>query len=267
MSTRLPVHFISHGGGPWPWVDHLAELFTDLKRALEHLVQDLPEVPRAILMISAHWDESEFRVSSGAQPGMIYDYGGIPPYTYCVRYPAPGDPVLAERVHGLIPAAALPTRLDTDRGYDHGTFVPLAVMFPDATIPVVQVSLLRGLDPGQHLALGKALAPLRDEGVLIIGSGLSYHNLAEFDARGREASLAFDTWLQKVLTRLPAAERANSLRRWSEAPAARKAHPREEHLLPLMVAVGAAGSDPGKCDFHQDDVFGAIAVSNFRFGA
>lgn len=236
-----------------------------LEASLQALPATLPERPRAILMVSAHWEEAAFTVMTSPAPAMLYDYGGFPPRTYEVQYPAPGDPVLAERVVALIEAAGLPAARDAQRGFDHGTFCTLAPMYPDADVPVVQLSLRRGLDPAEHLALGRALAPLRDEGVLILGSGFSFHNLRlMFSGAGREPSAAFDAWLQQVM---PAPEgRAQHLQAWAQAPAARQAHAREEHLLPLMVAAGAAETDAASCTYHETAYLGGITASSFRFG-
>jgi len=169
-------------------------------------------------------------------------------------------------VRDLIATAGLPVAFDAERGFDHGAFVPMAVAWPDAAIPLLQLSLRMGLDPATHIALGRALAPLRDEGVLIVGSGLSWHNLRALGPPARGPSQLFDDWLQQTVTS-PAAERAARLLRWSEAPAARAAHPREEHLLPLMVAVGAAQDDAGDCPYREEGVYGGVTVSSFRFGA
>jgi aromatic ring-opening dioxygenase catalytic subunit (LigB family) len=215
-------------------------------------------------MISAHWEETAFTVMDAPAPGMLYDYGGFPPHTYDVVYPAPGDPALAERVVALIEAAGLPAARDSQRGFDHGAFCTLVPMFPQADVPVVQLSLKRGLDPAGHLALGRALAPLRDEGVLILGSGFSFHNLRLYGPSGREPSAAFDGWLQSVLP--SPAGRAERLLAWAQAPAARIAHPREEHLLPLMVAAGAAEGDAVSCNYHETDFMGGVTASSFRFG-
>jgi aromatic ring-opening dioxygenase catalytic subunit (LigB family) len=201
------------------------------------------------------------------QPPMVYDYSGFPAHTYKVVYPAPGAPELAARVQALISAAGLPARLDAQRGFDHGTFAPLVVMYPNADVPVLQVSMKTGLDPAEHLALGRALAPLRDEGILIVGSGLSYHNLRMFGPQAKAPSQAFDTWLQDTLVSCTPAEREARLLQWASAPSARTAHPREDHLIPLMVAVGAAEADPATCVYHEEGVFGGVVVSSFRFDA
>src|SRR5689334_8631112 len=149
-------------------------------------VRDVPPVaPRALLVVSAHWEEPVPTVMTSAHPAMLYDYYGFPPESYQLTWPAPGDPALAGRVRELLGNAGFATAEDTERGFDHGTFVPLKVTYPEAEIPCVQLSLRRGLDPAEHIAMGRALAPLRDEGVLIVGSGMSYHNLRVFGAAGR----------------------------------------------------------------------------------
>lgn len=239
----------------------------NLAAALKQVPQLLGAPPvRAVLMISAHWQEGDFTVMSHARPPMIYDYSGFPENTYQVQYPAPGAPELARQVQGLLQSAGINARLDPERGFDHGSFVPMAVMYPDAKVPVIQMSLQRGLDPQQHLAAGRALAALRNEGILVVGSGLSYHNLSTFGAQAKNPSAAFDDWLQQALVGKNFAQRASALTAWQAAPSARQAHPREEHLLPLMVAVGAAGGDAATRCYHEADFFGGISVSGYRFG-
>jgi aromatic ring-opening dioxygenase catalytic subunit (LigB family) len=264
--TRLPTFFISHGGGPWPWLDgDFRRQFDRLERSLTDIVASLPEKPRALLVISGHWEEDRFTVMSGENPGMVYDYSGFPRHTYEIRYAAPGSPAVAQRVRELLEAAKLPVALDPDRGYDHGTFAPLAVMYPQADVPVVQLSLKRGYSPGEHLALGRALAPLRDEGVLIVGSGLSFHNLRAFGPAARAPSEAFDGWLDQSLS-APPAQRTQRLTRWDAAPAARIAHPQEDHFIPLLVAVGAAEDEPAQRVYHEKDFMGGVTASSYRFG-
>jgi len=265
---RLPTYFISHGGGPWPFMkDQLGGAYDRLEASLRDMPRQIGTPPRAVLMVSAHWEASEFTVMATAQPPMIYDYGGFPPHTYQISYPAPGSPQTAQRVRDLMQAAGIETRMDTERGFDHGMFAPMAVIYPQADVPVLQLSLRRGLDPREHLALGRALAPLRDEGILIVGSGLSYHNLRAFGPHARPASQAFDEWLQQTVVAASPAERSARLINWEAAPAARLAHPREEHLLPLMVAVGAAEAEAATCVYQEDGFMGGVAVSSFRFGA
>jgi aromatic ring-opening dioxygenase catalytic subunit (LigB family) len=195
---------------------------------------------------------------------MLYDYYGFPAASYEIQWPAPGEPALAARVQQLLGAAGFQTASDSQRGFDHGTFIPLKLTYPDANVPTVQLSLKAGLDPAEHLAIGRALAPLRDEGVFIIGSGMTFHNLRAFrDPRSRPIAETFDAWLQDVATR-PAVERDRALANWSIAPMAREAHPREEHLIPLMVIAGAAGGDAGRVGYSG--TFAGIRLSAYHYG-
>jgi len=248
-SPRMPVVYLPHGGGPWPFVEGLgdpAELrpLADYLRSLRDVA---PQRPRAVLMVSAHWEEPVVTVMTSPRPPMLYDYYGFPAASYQVTWPAPGAPALAARVRALLAAAHINTRADAARGFDHGTFVPLKLTWPDADVPTVQLSLREGLDPAEHLAIGRALAPLRDEGVFILGSGMSYHNMQGFFRGGdaATASAAFDAWLGETVA-LDAPARDARLTQWAGAPSARRSHPREEHLLPLMVVAGAAGADRGR---------------------
>lgn len=267
MPTRLPTYFVSHGGGPWPWMkDQYGHAYDKLETSLVDIKRQIGVRPKAVLVVTSHWEAPGFYTSSGTAPGMIYDYGGFPEHTYRVRYPAPGMPELAERAATLLAAGGLVSGVDPHRGFDHGTFSMLYPIYPQADVPVVQLSIRQGYDPEAHLAAGRALVPLRDEGVLIIGSGLSYHNLRQFGPGGRAASHEFDKWLGHTLQGLAPAERKAALLSWSEAPSARAAHPREDHLMPLFVALGAAENDPAARVYHEDDFFGSLAVSSFRFG-
>jgi len=266
-ASVMPTWFIPHGGGPCFFMDwnppHAWDRMADF---LKGLAATLPARPRAIVMVSAHWQESAFTVTSGAQPDLIYDYHGFPPHTYALQYPAPGDPRLAARVAGLLEAAGLPAQQDASRGFDHGMFIPMLLMFPSADIPVVQLSLSSTLDPALHLAAGRALQALRDEGGLNIGSGMSYHNMRGYgDPRSGPISDDFDAWLTGAVQAAPA-QRQQSLTDWAQAPSARLCHPprAEEHLLPLMVVAGAAGQDPGQKVF-SDRVM-ETTLSAFRFG-
>ena len=264
-STRLPTYFISHGGGPWPWLDGpFRRMFDRLEISLRDIAAATPS-PRAVLVVSGHWVAPQFTVQSGQHPGMEYDYGGFPPHTYQIVYPAPGAPAVAARVHELLTAAGIPAAADPARGYDHGTFAPLYVMYPDASVPIVQLSLKRGYRPDEHLAVGRALAPVRDEGVLVLGSGLSWHNLQMIGAAARTPSDRFDDWLAQTLAADPDT-RTRRLLAWDTAPAARTAHPEEDHFLPLMVAVGAAEHDPAYRVYHERDFMGGVTASSYRFG-
>jgi aromatic ring-opening dioxygenase catalytic subunit (LigB family) len=235
-----------------------------MRAYFQALPAELPERPRALLVVSAHWEEEVPTVMSSPRPPILYDYYGFPPASYEIQWPAPGDPALAERVLGLLGGAGIAAATDAERGFDHGTFIPFKLSWPDADVPTIQLSLKAGLDPAEHLAIGRALAPLRDEGVLILGSGMSYHNLRDLRSSSAPAAAReFDAWLQGAAT-ANAGERARRLSDWASAPAARRAHPREEHLLPLMVAAGAAGDDAGRVTFGDDWM--GVRISAFRYG-
>ncbi|HTJ45726.1 MAG TPA: class III extradiol ring-cleavage dioxygenase [Kofleriaceae bacterium] len=264
---RQPVIFLPHGGGPWPFVElgFDREDVDALAGYLRALPNALPEKPRALLVVSAHWEEAVPTVMTAARPTIFYDYYGFPPESYEITWPAPGEPALAARVRSLLEGAGFATGEDATRGYDHGTFIPLKLSYPGADIPTIQLSLERNLDPARHVAIGRALAPLRDEGVLIVGSGMSFHNLRAFrDPRAPAIAQQFDEWLEGAATAAPA-QRDALLEQWADAPAARAAHPREEHLLPLMVVAGAAGSDRGVLGYRGR--FMGVAISAYHFGA
>lgn len=263
--TRMPTYFISHGGGPWPWIDQMRRGFAALETSLAAMPEEFPETPKAILMISGHWEAREVRVMHSPKPPMVYDYYNFPPHTYQITYPAPGAPAIAERAAELIRTAGLPVVLDDTQGYDHGTFVPAYIMYPKADIPVFQVSMLETYDPEDHFRMGRALAPLRDEGVVIVGSGLSYHNLRMFGPQAKVPSAAFDTWLGETLQKAPEA-RTKSLIDWESAPYARICHQQEDHLVPLFTALGAAESEAATMTYHEDNVFGGVTASSWRFG-
>ena len=268
MNTRLPTYFLSHGGGPWPYLEgNFRRAFDRLEQSLHDIRRELGNAPSSVLVISGHWEENGFAISSGAQPGMVYDYSGFPEETYRIRYEAPGSPELAARVQTLLSGGGIQARLDAERGYDHGTFSIMKPLYPEEDIPLVQLSIDPGYDPELHLKLGRLLAPLRDEGVLIIGSGASYHNLREaMGSKGIEPSRAFDAWLQDTLVHAEPEERTSRLIDWERAPFARAAHPREDHLIPLMAVVGAAENEAGSVVYHQKDLFGGMTASSFRFG-
>ena len=283
----LPTLYIPHGGGPWPFMDPSRQRpdgsvsigdgdFRDwayspsnpwdgLAVFLRGLAATVQPAPRAVLVVSGHWEEDPVAINAQAQPPLLFDYYGFPPHTYQLRYPAPGDPMLAQEIRQLLEDAGIPVRTETRRGLDHGVFVPFLLVYPRADMPIVQVSLRSGLDAAQNLALGAALAPLRRRGVLIVGSGMSFHNLGVRSMANTPIpeSDAFDAWLGAVAS--DPAGRNRALLAWRSAPAARFAHPREEHLLPLMVAAGAAAEDRGERIFN--DVMLGWRISGFRFGA
>ena len=263
--ARLPTYFISHGGGPWPWLPNMRQMLASLEVSLARMPAEIGEVPKAICMVSGHWEEDSFTVMTAPTPGMVYDYGGFPPETYKIIYPAPGAPQIAQRTAELIKAAGLPVALDAKRGFDHGTFAPAYVMYPKAEVPIYQVSLQHGYNPAAHFALGRALAPLRDEGVLIVGSGLSYHNLRLFGPGAKVPSAAFDAWLAETMAKTGKA-RTQALLDWESAPYARTCHAQEDHLVPLFAALGAAEDDTAKLVYHDANVFGGVTASSYKFG-
>ncbi len=236
-----PVLFIPHGGGPLPLLGDQSH-----QEMIDFLKSITPELgkPDTILIISAHWEESCVTITSGESPSLIYDYYGFPDAAYDITYPAPGDPELANTLFKLLKDQGIDARLDGQRGFDHGLFVPLKIMFPEANIPCVQLSLINTLDPTKHIDIGAALSSLRQKNVLIIGSGFSFHNMrAFFSSQSSDPDLeneAFENWLVETCTSdtLPDTEREQRLVNWHQAPAASYCHPREEHLLPLHVCFG-----------------------------
>lgn len=258
----LPSYYIPHGGGPCFFMDDPAGAWKGMAAFLRALPDTLPVRPRAILVISGHWETEGFALTSHPRPPLLFDYYGFPAHTYQLRYDAPGAPELAQHAANLLSEAGLAARLDPERGLDHGAFVPLKVALPDAQIPVVEMSLDESLDPELHLAAGRALAPLREEGVLILGTGMSFHNLRALgDPRVLLPSLQFDSWLNATID-APASARALALTHWHQAPSARICHPRPEHLLPLMVASGASHAAGQRV--YNEQVLGSM-ISGFRF--
>lgn len=263
MSTpyRFPAIYLSHGGGPWPFMDLGQEMRSAMKPLaayLESLVSGLPRRPRAALMVSAHWEEQVATLMTSPRPPMLYDYSGFPASTYELQWPAPGAPDLAPRVRAMLEQAGFAVATDPSRGFDHGTFVPMMLALPNADLPVLQLSLLSDMDPARHIAIGEALEPLRDDGILLLGSGNSYHNMRGFGRASSAApSKAFDDWLVQTVG-MDARSRRTRLIEWASAPGARACHPREEHLMPLHVMAGAAGTEPGRASLQVE----VMAVHN-----
>lgn len=233
---------------------------------LKKITSELGE-PAAILVISAHWEEEQATITSSSHPEIIYDYYGFPAEAYTIQYAAPGNPGLAKEIHALLMASGITARLDEQRGFDHGLFVPLKLMYPQAQIPCIQLSLLKNLDPRKHIALGKAIASLREKNILIIGSGMSFHNLKTFFSSDIDSSRendAFDHWLIETCTDPAISSKARKQRliEWEKAPFARFCHPREEHLLPLHVCYGIAcfGTPIAKIAFN-DQIMGKKVTS------
>ncbi len=266
-SARMPTWFIPHGGGPCFFMDWSPpDAWNLMADFLKNLAATLPRTPKAIVMVSAHWLEPHFAVTSGAQPELIYDYYGFPPHTYELTYPAPGEPALADQIVKTLNAAGIASAPNRQRGFDHGMFIPLKLIFPQANIPVVQLSLHNSLDPQQHLQAGRALESLRDQDVLIIGSGMSFHNMRGYgNPHFGPISDDFDAWLTKAVESSPQ-ERHRLLTQWEQAHGARQCHPprAEEHLIPLMTVAGAASQEAGRKVF-SDRVM-ETTLSAFCFG-
>ncbi len=267
----MPSLYISHGGGPcffMDWPGPPPNPWDPLAVYLRGTAGKLPHKPSAVLVVSSHWEEPVVTINTGAAPPLLFDYYNFPPHTYQLKYPAPGAPELAERVRQLLAQAGVPTGEEPARGFDHGVFVPFLLLYPDADVPVLQISLRHDLDPRFHLDFGRALMALRQEGVLIVGSGFSFHNLSAFFGPNREIlapeSRRFDDWLTKVVESSDSHARDAQLTDWANAPGGRACHPREEHLLPLMVAAGAAGPDRGRRVFAGD--FLGLAYSCYQWG-
>jgi 4,5-DOPA dioxygenase extradiol len=261
IENKAQIIYFSHGGGPLPilgdpghkaMVDFMVKLPSQLNK------------PDLILVISAHWEESVATLMGAQKPVMFYDYYGFPEAAYEITYPAPGSPELASQVAALLSANNIPARIDLERGFDHGLFIPLKLMYPQADIPCLQLSLLRGLDAKAHIALGKALRGLKGMNILVVGSGFSFHNLRAFSWQSIDApdpaNEAFQDWLIDVCTgSYTQSEREILLVDWVKAPSARYCHPRAEHLLPLHVCQAMADK-PGKLVF-DDKILGKRGVA------
>lgn len=235
--------FLSHGAGPMPLLGDAGH--QEMVSCLETIASSIPK-PDALLVISAHWEAAEPVITAGRSPALIYDYYGFPEASYHIQYPCAGSPELAGEIHKLLENTGIEAGLDAARGFDHGVFVPLKIMYPDADIPCVQLSLVGTLDPSRHIEIGRAIRPLGKKNVLIIGSGFSFHNMKAFSTpntlESQQLNRAFEEWLELTCCSSDYSEdeRAKLLVRWSDAPGARYCHPREEHLLPLHVCYGVA---------------------------
>ncbi len=261
MESKAQVVYFSHGGGPLPILgDPEHRAMVDFMRRLPAQLRR----PDVIVVVSAHWEEQAATVLGAEYPRMFYDYYGFPQAAYSIQYPGPGSPELAKRITGLLEEQHIPSKVDAQRGFDHGHFIPLKLMYPEADIPSIQLSLLRGLDPAAHIALGKALRGLGDLNILVIGSGFSFHNLGAFSWQSGggpdRANDAFQDWLIETCTgAMPQAEREQRLTEWEAAPSARSCHPREEHLLPVHVCAGMADK-PATLVF-DDHILGKRSVA------
>lgn len=265
-ANRQPAIFLSHGGGPCFWMDFPPPVgpggFDGLRNHFAGLLDTLPARPSAIVVITAHWETPAVTVSAACAPTMLFDYYGFPKHTYELTYPAPGAPSLAARIANLLREAGVDHAVDTHRGFDHGVFVPMLIVDPSAQIPVVMVSIRSDFDVAKHIDAGRALAPLRDQGVLILGSGNTWHG--SIGPTAASASHAFDDWVTTTLTDVDASRRKAALCQWEHAPHAREAQKREDHLMPLMVVAGAAGGDTAHRSFQG--TVGSLSVACYRFG-
>ena len=225
-----------------------------------------PSKPRAVLVVTAHWEADPVRVMAKARPGMFFDYYGFPAESYEYEFLAEGDPGLAATVKSLLSDAKIDCDLDADRDYDHGVFVPGLLAYPKGDVPFVAMSLHASLDADTHLDIGRALSPLRDDGVLILASGMSFHNMRKFNSKTQVAGAVFDKALSEAVMTKTASTRAHALRHWATLPDARDAHPREEHLLPLLVAAGATDDRDTPHRIFHDTLLGA-QVSAFHFSS
>eukprot|EP01125_Pyxidicula_operculata_P011422 TRINITY_DN3743_c0_g1_i2.p1 TRINITY_DN3743_c0_g1~~TRINITY_DN3743_c0_g1_i2.p1 ORF type:complete len:292 (-),score=62.29 TRINITY_DN3743_c0_g1_i2:1013-1888(-) len=274
-TNRMPAFFISHGGGPCFFMDSTpGDVFYEMSRGsepakwyLNFAKKFVPRKPKAIILISAHWEESVVHITSQPNPKLYFDYYGFPDHTYKLTYPAPGNPELAQRIHTILQNASIESVLDKKRDFDHGVFIPLKLIYPDADVPIVQISLLSSMSPSQHIKIGQALSPLRDEDYLIIGSGAATHNLREiFSGRKSSWVKGWNEWLSNTLTsnQISKEERTQRLIDWSKAPSARDAHPREEHLIPLHVVAGTSNGESAK-QIYDKVVAGCFSLASFQW--
>jgi 4,5-DOPA dioxygenase extradiol len=271
---RFPAVFVNHGGGPLPLLGRQPELVQNMKDIVEkHLP---PEPPKAIVVLSAHWESNPIKITAGERPAMDYDYYNFPPETYKYSYPAPGSPDLAEKIQILLGEQGLKSELDKERGFDHGVFIPLMIMYPDANIPVVCVSLHDSLSAEINMNIGKALQSLRDEDVLILGSGYAFHNMKALfnpSEQSVQASIDFNLWLKDTILSGDSVDLLQKLKEWDKAPGARISHPREEHLLPLLMVAAAGGNasiprliyDTTGTDNRQAEQLTQHAVTGYLF--
>jgi len=263
----MPVYFIPHGGGPCFFMGEDGgppPLWRNMADFLSGIITSLEVRPRALLIVSSHWETDVPTVHAGERPDLLFDYYGFPEHTYRLRWDAPGAPDVAAEAAALLRKAGLAAATETERGWDHGVFVPMMLAVPGADIATAEISLCRSLDPALHLEIGRALAPLREQGVLIIGSGLSVHNMRDAGPAVVDRASSFADALSAVVTAADPRDRDAGLTRWEALPNARFAHPREEHLLPLMVAAGAAGSDRGVVVYREQMM--GWTYEGYRFG-
>ncbi len=260
MTTRMPSVFISHGAPSLVLEQGPVQDF------LRSLSTRLPARPTAIICASAHWPTAQVQLGTTTAPAKrfntIHDFGGFPAAMYALRYPALSAPALAEQAVELLNTAGIAAALESERGLDHGVWVPLSLAWPDADVPVIPLSVQPALDGAHHLAVGRALAGLRDAGVLVIGSGSAVHNLAALGAEGQPPPAWASAFMQWLLSAVKTGD-IDALANWRAAPFAARNHPTPEHFLPLLVAAGA-GAGPGEI-WHHSFAYGSLAMTTVAF--
>ncbi|KAF0691135.1 hypothetical protein As57867_017519, partial [Aphanomyces stellatus] len=250
VCRKAPAVFVNHGAGPFPILKPITDPRHGSTRAfLENVapqwlgLKDPATKPAAIVLVSAHFEEAVVTISSGEAHDLYYDYYGFPDEAYSLTYKAKGSPVIAQNIQTLLAAANIPSQLDPSRGWDHGVFVPMKLIHPDEDIPIIQMSVVAGLDPALHYRIGQALASLREENIAIVGSGATFHPSRGTDDIEKKAKL-FNDALVDACSKSDAVERYEALKSWASLPHARDCHQREEHLIPLHVIAGAGGDGP-----------------------
>ncbi len=252
IPSKINSLYLSHGGGPLPLMGDQGH--REMVESLRDIASKI-EKPEAIVVVSAHWEEQIISITSGTKPPMIFDYYGFPKEAYEIEYSAPGSPELAEKIYRDLSSNGVQTTLDSERGFDHGLYVPLKLMYPDAEIPCIQVSLIKSLDAKAHIQMGELLTEACSDRVLLIGSGFSFHNMQAFQSNDPgvkdEQNEAFERWLIEVCSsrEIDEESRVDTLVHWKNAPGARYCHPREEHLLPLHVCYGRSKQP---CQAYQE---------------
>lgn len=261
IKKNSQIVYFSHGGGPLPLLNDSSH--DKMIQFMKNLPQKIHK-PDSIIVFSAHWEEDIVTIQSGESPSIMYDYYGFPEAAYNIKYPCVGSEDLALRIAEVFRQSGIEYKLDDKRPYDHGSYIPLKMMYPDADIPVIQISLNKDLNSLTHLSIGKALRPLLDENLLIIGSGFSFHNMTRFDFSGKNTKDPLNDHFQDRLIDICCInesenEKWQSFLNWESFPNGRYCHPREEHLLPLLVCAGLSTNVAVK--IFDDYILGKRAVA------
>ena len=257
IAMKYPAIYVNHGGGPLPLMGRQPSLAKHMEHARRTFLPKEP--PKSIVVLSAHWESDPVKITASAKPKMLYDYYGFPQEAYEYKYDAPGNPQLAKKIQTNLLKEGIKAELDYERGYDHGVFVPLMLMYPEADIPVVAVSLHKSLDVGTNLKIGSALSNLED--TLVVGSGFTFHNFEKFHAKdptSRRLAKDFNEWLKETML---GDDRVKGMVEWEKAPGARHCHPREEHLLPLFMT--SMVNEKAELIYEEDN--GTFPISSYMF--